>query len=429
MAVAKKNKQKLTMREILTNEGKHPVRKRSLQKRVEIRRLYIAQIPRWRHPLLGYFASLPIVAAGVALVVVAKMMFGVSFVFPGLPPLLSILLIALLWGMGPALFSVAISAFALDYFYLPPLHRFDLTTLSGVVQVLPFVAAGLIVAIITGQRESARLNALMAEQEALERADDLERANRELEQANKELEQANRLKDQFLSMASHELKTPITVIRGHAQIAFSRLLKQREVVPESAVVANALQRIDEQTQRLTSLVDDLLDLSSLRSGKLALNLETCDLVQICHDAVENQCLLTGRTIEMDVPPTPIEMQGDSNRLSQVIINLVSNALKYSAENKPVHVRVQRNGVVAVVAVQDFGKGIPYAEQKHIFEAFYRTSEAQKQVKRGMGLGLAISKDIIERHGGRIWCDSTPGEGSTFVVELPLQQPSPLPSRD
>ncbi len=170
-------------------------------------------------------------------------------------------------------------------------------------------------------------------------------------------------------------------------------------------------------------------MSSLRSGKLALNLETCDLVQICRDAVENQRLLTGRTIEMDVPPTPIEMQGDSNRLSQVVINLVSNALKYSAENTPVHVRVQRNEVVAVVAVQDFGKGIPYAEQKHIFEAFYRTSEAQKQVKRGMGLGLAISKDIIERHGGRIWCDSTPGEGSTFVVELPLQQPSSLPSRD
>lgn len=413
------------MKEILTDGGKHPVHKVSLQKRVEIRRLYIAQIPRWRHPLLGYFASLPIVAAGVALVVVAKMMFGISFVFPGLPPLLSILLIALLWGMGPALFSVAVSALALDYFYLPPLHRFDLTTLQGAVQVLPFVAAGLIVAIITGQRESARFNALLAEQEALERADELEHANREMEQTNKELEQANRLKDQFLSMASHELKTPITVIRGHAQIAFSRLLKQREVVPESAVIANSLQRIDEQTQRLTSLVDDLLDLGSLRAGKLALNLDTCDLLEICREVVENQRLLTGRDIEMDMPPTPIEMQGDSNRLSQVVINLLSNALKYSAESKPVIVRVQRNETVAIIAVQDFGKGIPHAEQKHIFEAFYRTSEAQKQVKRGMGLGLAISKDIIERHGGRIWCDSTPGEGSTFVIELPLQQSSPV----
>jgi signal transduction histidine kinase len=417
--VAKKSKHKLTMKEILTNEGKHPARKVSLQKRVEIRRLYIAQIPRWRHPLVGYLASLPIVAVGVALVVAAKMMFGVSFVFPGLPPLLSILLIALLWGMGPALFSVAVSALALDYFYLPPLHRFDLTTLQGAVQVLPFVAAGLIVAIITGQRESARLNALLAEQDALERADELERANREMEQANKELEQANRLKDQFLSMASHELKTPITVIRGHAQIAFSRLLKRHEATPESAVIATALQRIDEQTQRLTALVDDLLDLSSLRAGKLALNLDICDLVQLCNEAVENQRLLTGRNIEMDAPPTPIEIQGDANRLSQVVINLLSNALKYSAVTTPVIMRVQQNDSVAIIAVQDFGKGIPYSEQKHIFEAFYRTAEAQKQVKRGMGLGLAISKDIIERHGGRIRCDSTPGEGSTFIVELPL----------
>ncbi len=398
------------------------MRKVSLQRRVELRRLYIAQIPRWRHPLIGYFATLPIVGVGITLVVLAKMVFGTSYVFPGLTPLLSILLVALLWGVGPALLAVLLSSVALDYFYFPPINHLDLASLQAVAQVLSFVLAGLFVAIITGQRESARLRALLAEEEALQRADELEHTNQELERANQQLEQANHLKEQFLSMASHELKTPITVIRGHAQIAFSRLLKQRAVVSELAVIATSLQRIDEQTQRLTALVDDLLDLSSLRAGKLALTLDRCNLVQICYDVVENQRLLTDRTIELDAPSTPIELQGDSNRLSQVVINLVGNALKYSAADTPVIVRVQSTPAVAIIAVQDFGKGIPSDEQKRIFEAFYRTSEAQKQVKRGMGLGLAISRDIIERHGGRIWCDSTPGEGSTFVVELPLQEP-------
>jgi len=394
----------------------------SLQKRVELRRLYITQIPRWRHPLTGYFAAVPIVGAGIALIVLAKMMLGDTFVFPGLSPLLSILLVALLWGVGPALFAVLISSVALDYIYFPPVNHFDLASLQGIAQVLSFVLAGLFVAVITGQRESARLHALLAEEEALQHADELERTNQKLGRANQELEQANHLKEQFLSMASHELKTPITVIRGHAQIAFSRLLKQRAVVSESAVIATSLQRIDEQTQLLTALVDDLLDLSSLRAGKLALTLDRCDLVHVCRDVVENQRLLTNRSIELDAPLTPIEMQGDSNRLSQVVINLVGNALKYSAVDKPVIVRVQSTPAVAIIAVQDFGRGIPSDEQKRIFEAFYRTSEAQKHVKRGMGLGLAISRDIIERHGGRIWCDSIPGEGSTFVVELPLQEP-------
>lgn len=389
-----------------------PLKMVSLDKRVELRKLYVAQLPQWRHPPAGYLASVPIVALGLAAVLLGRYFLPDNFYFPGTPMMLSVLLVALFWGVGPALFSVLLGALALDYFYLPPFGYFNWFRWDGLLQMLPFVIAGVAVAIITGQRESARLRALMAEEEANERAE-------ELALANQELEQANRLKDQFLSMASHELKTPITTISGQAQIALRRLSKQKELPPELATTGTALAKIVEQTRRLNSLVDDLLDLGSLRAGKLKLQLKQCDLVDVCREVIEDQRLLTGRTIELTSPPAPVNVECDYNRISQVIVNLVSNAIKYSPEDSSVKVSVGMGEGKAIVQVQDAGKGIPEDQQTQIFEPFYRAPDAQTSAKRGMGLGLAISKDIVERHGGRTWCESFPGNGTTFVVEMPL----------
>jgi signal transduction histidine kinase len=401
------------MRETITDSRGRPLRMINLEKRVELRRLYVAQLPRWRHPLTGYLASVPIIGLGVGVVLLAKYFLPDNFFFPGLPMMLAVLLVALFWGVGPALFSILLGAVAFDYFYVFPYGQFGLNTWNGLLQVLPFVIVGIVIAIITGQRESARLNALMAEEEAIERAD-------ELALANQKLEQANRLKDQFLSMASHELKTPITTISGHAQIAIRRLSKQRDLPPELAIAHTALEKIDGQTKRLNNLVDDLLDLSSIRAGKIGLQLRQCDLIDVCRDVVEDQRLLSGRSIELESPSSPLKLQGDYDRLSQVVVNLVSNAIKYSPEESPVKVRIDQCDTVAIIQVQDSGKGIPENQQTHIFEPFYRVPGAQTSAKRGMGLGLAISKDIVERHGGRIWCESRPGHGTTFFVELPLR---------
>ncbi len=400
------------MRQTLTDKRGHPLKQMSLQKRVELRKLYKAQMPKWRHPVTGYLASIPTVGLGLLIVVFAKMILSNDFVFPGMLMVLSVLVVSLFWGVGPALFSVALGAAALDYFYLPPVEQFDITTSRGLVQVLPFAVVGCIIAFITAQREAARMRALIAEEEAIERAD-------ELEKVNKQLEQADHLKDQFLSMASHELKTPITTIRGQAQIALRRMSKQGDLSKEQATTSEALRKIDEQTQRLNSLVDDLLDLSSIRAGKVGLQLQQCDLVEVCREVVEDQRLLTNRVIELQTPGGAVTLRGDCNRLGQVVVNLVSNALKYSAEEQPVCVRLQRDDAMAVITVRDYGKGIAEDQQKQIFEPFYRTPDAQTSSKRGMGLGLAICKDIVERHSGRIWCDSTPGEGTIFTIELPL----------
>lgn len=376
-----------------------------------LRKVYEARKPWWRRPVAGYLLSIPLVALGLLAVLGQEYLMPHTF-FPGVPMLLSVLLVALLWGVGPALFSVLLSTLALDYFYI---HAwvFSLFTWDGLVQFLPFIVSGIVVAIITGQREAARIRALAAEQEALI-------AKQEEQTRADELAKANQLKDQFLSIASHELKTPITTIRGLAQITLRRLSKQSELSPEQEGIRITLQKIDEQTNRLNTLIEDLLDLSSIRAGKIHLQLKRCDLGEVCCGVIEDQRLLTGRMIDLELPPEPVTLKADSDRLSQVVTNLVSNAIKYSPEDSSVQVRVGKRDKLAVIEVHDAGPGIPKEEQTRIFETFYRAPKAQASSKNGWGLGLAICKDIVERHGGRIWCESTPGEGSTFVVELPLR---------
>jgi signal transduction histidine kinase len=383
-----------------------------LRQQAELRKRYVAQIPRWRHPLVGYFASIPAVGLALIAVLLAKNMLP-NFYFPGVTMSLAVVFIALIWGVGPALFTVLLSAIALDYFYIPPHGVFTLANLPGLFELAPFLISGIIIAVITGQRESARLRALSAEQEAQEQA-------KELAQANLELQEANQLKDQFLSMASHELKTPITSISGQAQIMLRRLSKKKELPEELVGVRTALEKINEQTHRLNTLVDDLLSLSSIRSGKLSLRVSACNLGELCRSVVEEQRTISERTIDIVLPASPVFVEVDSDRFSQVMTNLVSNALKYSSPESSVHVAVCAQDTTALIRVHDSGQGIAQEELEHIFDTFYRAPDAQTSKQSGWGLGLAICKDIVERHNGRIWCESKIGDGSTFFVELPLK---------
>ena len=380
-----------------------------LRQEAERRKRYIAQIPRWRHPEIGYVLCFPLVGLGLLLARLEQLLLHGNY-FPGLPLILPVLIVALIWGTSPALLSVLLGTLVLDYFFISP-EAFNITSLDSILRVLPFIISGAIIAIIAGQREAARRRALFAEQEVRMHA-------YELEQVNLQLEQANELKDRFLSMASHELKTPITSIRGQAQIMLRRLSKGSKLPANLVPVQAALQKIDEQTRRLNSLVDDLTDLASIRAGKLELRPGDCNLVDICQDVVEDQRLISGRTIELETPDKPVTLRADCDRLSQVIANLVSNAIKYSPQDCPIEVSASQHDDVAVVRVRDSGPGIPREQQAQIFEMFYRVPKAEASSKNGLGIGLAICKDIVERHNGRIWCDSLPGNGSTFVVELP-----------
>ena len=239
-----------------------------------------------------------------------------------------------------------------------------------------------------------------------------------------ETEQERLLKEHFLVMASHELKTPMTTILGQVQLMLRRLSNMPELSYDLVSMRTALERVNGQTRRLNALVDDLLDLYNVRAGKVQLRLEACNLVDVCREVVEEQRLLTDCTIELEAPLSSIMLQADTDRLDQVVINLVSNAIKYSPEGSPVKVLVDQRRDIGIIEVCDRGSGIPRSEQAHIFEPFYRGSDVQTTVKSGLGLGLTICKDIVERHSGRIWCRSRPGKGSIFIVELPLGKTTP-----
>ncbi|MBA2393286.1 MAG: HAMP domain-containing histidine kinase [Ktedonobacteraceae bacterium] len=372
----------------------------SLAQRTILRKAYIRQSPGWRHPLVGYILCPFIIA--VAMVCTLFLQKALNIVhFASAFPILAILLVALFWGVGPALIAVALGTVLLDYYFVPPFGQIMAGTWRDTIQLVPFIIAGCTIALITAQRERARLLALGAEQELQVYAEEMELANRKLEEADQ-------MKDQFLSIASHELKTPVTSIRGHAQLTIHRLNKQKNASPEMEEIGMALKKINDQTTRLTNLIDDLMDVSSIRAGKLELRKQKSDLRDICREAVEDEHLLNGRPITLNMPERAVNVAVDRDRMAQVLLNLISNAIKYSPDGSPIEVILNERPSSALIQVKDSGKGIPKDQQTHIFEIFYRTPDAQTSSKRGLGLGLAISKNIVERHDGSIWCESEPG---------------------
>jgi PAS domain S-box-containing protein len=230
----------------------------------------------------------------------------------------------------------------------------------------------------------------------------------------KEVEQ---LKDDFLSIASHELKTPLTSIMGYTQLLSRRLSHEARRSGSEDVI----EVIESQCRKMKRLVEDLLDVSRIERGSLQTTQSKVDLGQLV-DAVLAKFTGTSQHHEFEVltPEASLTVQGDEDRLDQVLSNLVSNAIKYSPDGGKVQVRVQRAGENAEVAVRDWGIGIPEDQQARIFSRFYQGESAVRSRRfGGMGLGLFISKAIIDEMGGTISVDSTVGKGSIFRFTLPL----------
>jgi signal transduction histidine kinase/PAS domain-containing protein len=241
------------------------------------------------------------------------------------------------------------------------------------------------------------------------------------------LESANARMDQFLSIASHELRTPVTVIKVNMQLLVrqtERLSRQQGVSGQRvAKEMDMLRRTERQVDRLARLVEDLVDISRIRLDKLELRPESFDLAGLVREAVESQRLAEPeRAITLEVPENdPAPVLADADRVGQVLTNYLTNALKYSQATQPVAVQLRIEGNLARVSVCDQGPGIPPDEQAHIWEVFHRVPsiEVQSGSGVGLGLGLHISRTIVERHGGQVGVESAPGEGSTFWFTLPL----------
>ena len=261
----------------------------------------------------------------------------------------------------------------------------------------------------------------------------LERHTAALEQAveerTRELREANRRMDEFLAIAGHELKTPLTSIKGNIQLAQRRLARVVGQEAEAELLALArillvLERAEGQTARLNRLVNDLLDVSRIQTGTLDLRLGPTDLAAIVRAAVEEQReWAPDRTICLEMPAgLSVPIVADADRIGQVVTNYLTNALKYSPDDRPVTVGLETMPARARVWVRDEGPGLPAAEQERIWERFYRASGIAQQDSShsGLGLGLHISRTIVEQHHGQVGVESVPGTGSTFWFTLPVE---------
>jgi signal transduction histidine kinase len=256
------------------------------------------------------------------------------------------------------------------------------------------------------------------------RQTDAARAN---EYAQREISQR---KDEFLGIVSHELKTPLTSLQGYMQLMARRFNTWRpqqqsadDLARHVTQARRAIEYSTDSVQRMTRLVDDLLDDARIREGRLAFHMVPCDLREVVRKAVhEQQALAAERTIHLEVPASrPVSVVADAMRIEQVVTNYLSNALKYSREEQPVTVRLEVAGGLARVAVRDAGPGVPEEEQVRVWERFHRIAGVAVQSGSGVGLGIGlyICKTIVEAHQGRVGVRSVPGQGATFWFTLPL----------
>jgi PAS domain S-box-containing protein len=226
--------------------------------------------------------------------------------------------------------------------------------------------------------------------------------------------EADEIKATFVSVISHELKTPVSLIQGYAET----LLREDahwdpDVTQESLIV------IIEEAERLNHLIDNLLDASRLEAGKLPLNMEQVALNKLVERVAERFRTQTqSHEIKVDFPPEFPIIKGAPERLEQVLSNLLSNAIKYSPDGGQIQIEGRSSADEVIITVTDQGVGIPFEEQPHIFESFFRGAREQQQSTPGAGLGLYLAKAIIEAHNGRIWVESNSGEGASFSFAIP-----------
>lgn len=244
---------------------------------------------------------------------------------------------------------------------------------------------------------------------------ELEATSAELRRANERLQELDRLKDEFISTVTHELRTPLTSIRAFSEI----LLSNPDMEPSQR--SEFLGIIVKESERLTRLINEVLDLAKLESGRVSWRMEKVDLQALVRDALNATSQLFREKnvmLQESLGDEPLIVSGDYDRLTQVVINLLSNAVKFCPDSTGcITVRLISQDDNVCVEVQDNGPGIPLDQQQLIFQKFHQVSDQRAGKPKGTGLGLAISERIMERHGGRIWVESEPGCGATFKIQL------------
>ena len=321
--------------------------------------------------------------------------------------------------------------------FVSAIHMSDLDMVRGYetgavdyvsVPVIPEILRAKIRVFLELHRKTAELRRLNNELETRVKArtDDLEASLARLKESEMRfrlqgemLAQTDRRKDEFLAMLAHELRNPLAPIRTAVELL--ALAKDRP--PEVEKIRNM---IDRQVTHLVHLVDDLLDASRITRGKLVLSRGPVDLSVLIADAFESLCSSLkegGHECVLDLPPGPIRLEADGVRLTQIVFNLVSNAIKFTPRGGKIALSVRCEGDRVEIRIRDSGRGMDAEELAHAFDMFYQGSRIAQGERSGLGLGLTLVKKLVEMHGGTIEAKSDgPGKGSEFVISLPLVAP-------
>ena len=366
------------------------------------RKLAPFQVPFWRHSQVGYLVCLPLV--GLALLgSLLEQQLGLHAYFSSAPLLLAVVLISLLWGTGPALLAILVSMLVLEYMYVPPIGSFGLHIWNGLLQVLPFILSGALIAIITAQRETARRRALAAEQEVNTYAD--------------KLELDNRLLSEVIVLTSQELDTSLSSIKQQVQVLEHHLPEQQEQASYRNVDRQALEQVDMQTRHLQALDAALLSVEKEQSSEIGSLSIPYDLRAFCRMLLADPSLYQGRNIELKVPSLPIIGQMDCEDLRQVMLNVVRHALKNSLPDGTVQVCIYQDKEHIHIEVRD-----AVAKQTQLREQYplgSHHSDLHSASSDDSGLWFVISQTIVEWYNGRIcYTVSSDGGDNTYSIELP-----------
>lgn len=296
-------------------------------------------------------------------------------------------------GVGPGLLTTLIASITIAF---APAVRFKLTDLNQVVRLVEFVVVSLLITFLNDRRRKAQEKAELAQNQA---------------------EAANRGKDDFIAAVSHELRTPLTAVLG-----WTRAVRFQQT--DTNLLGNALDAIERNAKHLSELIDDLLDSSRISAGQLRLEVAPCDLAAVIRSAIDvvHPALdakgIRFRTNLKEKTPTVL---GDERRLQQVIWNLLSNAVKFTSDGGLIQVNLNNTDSHAQIVIKNTGIGIAPELLPHVFERF-RQGDRSQQRHGGLGLGLAIAKELVELHGGTIEAHSKgQGKGAKFTITLPLRK--------
>jgi PAS domain S-box-containing protein len=228
------------------------------------------------------------------------------------------------------------------------------------------------------------------------------------------------MRDEFISIASHELKTPVTSLKVYAQMVGRQAQRKGDTA-----TALQLSKMENQVDKLTKLIANLLDVSKIEAGKLEYLAEEFDLVALVEEVADSPKSIDETHVVTVADCEPIVLSGDRDRIGQVVLNLITNAIKYSPGCDRVELRISRDDATASVSVRDFGIGIDPRFHDHVFDRFFQVADPAERTFPGLGMGLYISREIARRHGGDITVVSTKGEGSTFSLVLPIESRATL----